>query len=400
MILPDEAFRHVIAACCPLPAKEMSLGEAAGLRLAEDISADRDFPPFNRATMDGFAVRVAEAGKSVPVAGEIPAGVEWAGSWSEGTCLEIMTGAACPAGVEAVVQKEDVRREGDMIVLPVGIKLGANIARQGSECRSGRIVLSAGQTITPLAVAVAAAVGRTRVRVIPRPSLAIIVTGEELMSEGEVPRGAKIRDSNGPMLAALAKEADLHNVEIVHARDNRPEIFDALEKFTAVDILLLSGGVSAGKYDLGPGVVQEWGGEAILHRVMQKPGKPLFFARRENQLIFGLPGNPLGCHFCFERYVAAAMDVLQGKNPRSREFLGTLNSSVRNKGERTHFVAARCDMYDATPGTRQVAPLPTVSSADIFSCTEANCFIEVPPREDAWPAGSKMQCHWFAKYAF
>ena len=168
--------------------------------------------------MDGFAVRLADAGKSVPVAGELPAGFEWTKPWPDGTCLEIMTGAACPPGVEAVVPKEHVRREGDKIVLPLEITQGMNIAPQGSECRAGRIVLYAGQTLTPLAIAVAAAVGRTQVRVIPRPSLAILVTGEELTRESEIPQGAKIHDSNGPMLAALARAAGLPTPEFVRVR--------------------------------------------------------------------------------------------------------------------------------------------------------------------------------------
>jgi molybdopterin molybdotransferase len=395
MILPQDAFQSVVAACLRLPAREMGLDEVTGLQLAEDIAADSDFPPFRRATMDGFAVRLADAGKALPIAGEIPAGVEWSESWPEETCLEIMTGAACPPDVEAVVPKEQVRREGDKIVLPVEIAAGANIAPQASECPAGKIVLSAGQTLTPLTVAVAAAVGRTRVRAIPRPSMAIVITGEELSGENEMPQGAKIRDSNGPMLAALARTAGLIAVELVRVRDKQAEIFRALERFAKCDVLVLSGGVSAGKYDLGPRVVQDWGGEAIFHHVMQKPGKPLFFARKEKQLVFGLPGNPLGCHFCFERYVAAALDVLMGKNPRVREFKGTLSAAIRAKGERTHFITALCTSSTAANGVWQAAPLPAVSSADIFSCTKANCFVEVPPGEETWPAGSTLPCHWY-----
>jgi molybdopterin molybdotransferase len=137
------------------------------------------------------------------------------------------------------------------------------------------------------------------------------------------------------------------------------------------------------------------GGETLFHYVRQKPGKPLFFARREKQLLFGLPGNPLACYFCFVRYVAAALDVLQRHNPHAREFTGTLNVMVRAKKERTHFVPAQCMPSATTPGVWQVSPIPDVSSADIFSCTSANCFLEVPPREELWPAGSKLPCHWF-----
>lgn len=398
MISPQDAFQSVLEACSALSPHQTPLAEAVGLQLAEDIAADRDFPPFPRATMDGFALRLADAGHSVQVAGELPAGFEWTKSWPKGTCLEIMTGAACPSDVEAVVPKELVRREGDKIVVPPEITQGMNIAPQASECRSGKIVLTAGQTLTPLAIAVAAAVGRTQVRVVPKPRLAILVTGEELSFENEIAQGAKIHDSNGPMLVALTRAAGLHTPELVRLSDKKAEIFAALERFADCDILLLSGGVSAGNYDLVPGVVQSWGGEAIFHYVRQKPGKPLFFARREKQLIFGLPGNPLGCHFCFERYVATALDVLEGKNPRRREFTGTLQTMVHATTQRTHFVPAECVSSFTSQGMWQVSPLPTVSSADIFSCTEANCFLEVLPSEKPYPAGSDLSCHWFVNH--
>jgi molybdopterin molybdotransferase len=373
----------------------MPLCEAAGLLLAENIVADWDFPPFPRAMMDGFAVRLADAGKSVPVAGELPAGFQWTRSWPDGTCIEIMTGAACPPGVEAVVPKERAGREGDEIVLPLEIAPGEHIAPQGSECRCGRSVLCAGQSLSPLAIATAAATGRRQVWAIPRPSLASIVTGEELAGENEIPQGAKIHDSNGPMLSALAREACLPTPEVFRVRDNQSEIFHLLESFADYDLIVISGGVSAGNYDLAPRVVQDWGGEALFHYVQQKPGKPLFFARRDKQLIFGLPGNPLGCHFCFQRYVAAALDALEGKDPRAREFIGTINGAIRVEGQRTHFIPAQCKASVTAPGAWQVRPLPTVSSADIFSCTTANCFIEAPPREEPWPEGSELSCHWF-----
>jgi molybdopterin molybdotransferase len=397
MISPQDAFQCVVEACTGLSSRQTPLAEAVGLQLMEDIAADRDFPPFHRAMMDGFAVRLTDAGKTLPVAGEIPAGFEWTRSWPQGTCLEIMTGAACPPGVEAVVPKEHVEREGDRIVLPQQIAPGENIVSQGKECMAGRIVLSTGQTLTPLAIAVAAAVGRTQVRAIPRPRLAIVVTGEELAHESEITQGANIHDSNGPMLVALARASGLTAAELVCVGDKQEAISGALERFADWDLVVLSGGVSAGNYDLVPCTVQSWGGKTLFHYVRQKPGKPLFFARRKKQLIFGLPGNPLACHFCFERYVAAALDVLQRKNPHAREFTGTLNATFRAKGERTHFVPARCTSSDTTPGPWQVTPMPGVSSADIFSCTTANCFLEVPPQQEFWPVGSALPCHWFVK---
>lgn len=398
MISPQEAFQSVVTACMPLLSRGLSLDKAVGLQLAEDISADCDYPAFNRAMMDGFAVRMADAGKSLPIVGEIPAGLEWTRPWPKGTCLEIMTGAACPPGVEAVVPKEQVQREGNTIVLPHEIAMGANITLRGSECRAGKKILSFGQSITPLAIAVAAAVGRTHLMAIPRPRLAILVTGEELASENEVPCGSKIHDSNGPMLVALTLAMGLPSPELVRAGDSEKAILSALERFDNFDIIVLSGGVSAGNYDFAPRVIQKWGGETLFHCVRQKPGKPLLFARRRQQIIFGLPGNPLACHFCFQRYVAAAIDVMQGKNPRCREFTGILSTAISGKAERSQFITAQFAIEPSIRDKWIVVPMPTVSSADIFSSTAANCFIEVPPNNEPCPAGSSLTCHRFVDY--
>lgn len=276
MISPQDAFQSVVTSCSPLPPREMPLAEAVGLRLREDIRTDRDYPPFPRATMDGFAVRLADAGKDVPIAGELQAGFEWTKSWLEGTCLEIMTGAACPPDVEAVVAKEYARCDGDKIVLPLEITRGMNIAPQGSECRAGKIVLSSGQTLTPMAIAVAAAVGRTHVWANPQPRLAIIITGEELAHESEILPGAKIHDSNGPMLVAMARSTGLPTPKIVRVRDKETEIYSVLERFADCDIIVLSGGVSAGNYDLVPRVVQDWGGEASFIMCGKSPANHCF----------------------------------------------------------------------------------------------------------------------------
>ena len=216
---PDEALSLVIKTAETLDPQTVAVAAACGLTLAEPIAADRDYPPFPRSMMDGFAVRMADAGRTLPIAGLLPAGAVWEGELPAGRCLEILTGAPCPPGAEAVVAKEDVARHGDQVALPAEIRRDQNIAPQGSECRAGQVVMSPGDLLTPMAVGVLASFSRATVRVIPRPSLGIITTGGELAAAEGPLRAGQIRDSNGPMLAAMARVQGIEPRQTTHAAD-------------------------------------------------------------------------------------------------------------------------------------------------------------------------------------
>ncbi len=394
---PDEALRLVVQEAQQLAPRTVPLVQACGLVLAELVAADRDHPPFPRATMDGYAVRTADAGKTVAVAGEVAAGQEPSIPVAEGSCVEIMTGAPCPPGTEAVVEKEQVRREGNRAILPAGIALGRHIAPQGSECPAGRTVLRPGTTVTPLAIAVMASFGLEEVRVVPRPTLGIITTGGELARPGGELRLGQIRDSNGPMLAAMACDLGLDLPPHLHAEDRLESILAALEQVRQRDIVLLTGGVSVGTYDLVPKALTQYGAEVVFHRVRQKPGKPLLFARKRGQLVFGLPGNPLACHFCFHRYVAGAVRQMEGKVPVSDRFPGQLTAPVEPKGSRTYFITARAEHSGGAGGAWLVHPLPGVTSADVFASSQANCYVEVPPGAREIPAGQTVALTWIGR---
>lgn len=393
MIAPDEALRLVLRFASRLPSRPVPLTDACGLELAEPILADRDYPPFPRAMMDGFAVRVADAGSTVRVVGEIAAGQSAPTDVADGRSLEIMTGAPCPPGTEAVVQKEHVSQERDGIQLPGRIMYGQHIAPQGSECRTGELVLRPGQIVTPLAVAVMASFGMEAVRVTPRPTLAIITTGAELIPPGQKPGPGEIRDSNGPMLVTMARDLGLDRVAHEHAEDTLDSIVAALGKAAANDVILLTGGVSVGSYDLVPQALRVVGAEVVFHKVRQKPGKPLLFSRKNAQLVFGLPGNPLASHLCFHRYVAPAIRQLDGKTAVADPVFGKLASPVQPKGGRTYFVPAHGARADET-GDWKIHPLPGVSSADIFASCNANAYIEVPPGHVEIPAGETLSFTW------
>ncbi len=396
MISPEDAVRYVLEATEPLPPRLVPLDDALGLRLAEEIRADRPYPSFPRAMMDGYAVRVSDAGRTVEVTGEVAAGQQGGPAIVPGKCVAIMTGAVCPEGTEAVVQKEHVRREGNRVQLPGSLAHGGHIAAVASECAAQRVVLRPGDTVTPLAVAVMASFGKESVRVCPLPTVAIITTGGELVAVGQEIQPHQIRDSNGPMLSAMARQMGLNRPLAMHANDQVETILSALEQAAGRDVVLLTGGVSAGDYDLVPDALQQLGAEILFHKVRQKPGKPLLLARRGNQVIFGLPGNPLACHLGFSRYVAAALRAMQGLPPSPASIEGRLTGPISYRGNRTYFGLARAERVPTAANLWHVTPLSGVSSADIFTPCGANCYVEVPPGVAEIPSGRLVRFTWIA----
>lgn len=397
LIPPDQALRMVLQAAQPGASQRVPLLQAVGLRLAEDVRADRDYPPFDRAMMDGYAVCLADAEdqRAVRVVGQIVAGQATTERLAPGTCLEIMTGAACPEGTEAVVPKECVVRSGDFMIFSASVCFQQHMALRGSECRGGAVVLRAGEVITPLAVGVLASVGQQQVRVLPPPALGILTTGGELIGGGESPGPARIRDSNGPMLAAMAIAGGLAPPRMLHADDDVNAIVAALETLQDCDLVVLTGGVSMGRYDLVPDSFRQIGAELVFHKVSQKPGKPLLFARRGRQLLFGLPGNPLAVHLCFHRYVSAAVRRWCGHPVAAPDRrLGRLGGPVRSGGSRTWYVPGRAERAADAEGVWRVQPLPGCSSADLFGTHQANCYLEVPPGDEPIAAGESLAFEW------
>lgn len=393
MVTPDEALQLVLQHACRLPSQTMTLRDACGLRLAEPIAADRDFPPFRRAMMDGYAVHTEDAGGDVAVLGEIPAGRFVDEAFSTGQCFEIMTGAPCPPGTDAVVPKEQVRRNDERILLPKKIASGQHIAAQGSECAKGDQILRPDTTITPLAVAVMASFGKTSVQVTPRPTVGIISTGAELVPAEEQPQAGEIRDSNGPMLLALVEDAGIEHPKHRHADDRLDAILAALTELADRDVILITGGVSVGGYDLVPQALDAFGVDVVFHRVKQKPGKPLLFGKRKLQLFFGLPGNPLAGHFCFHRYVRPAMRKASGKSPAREVFEAELVEAARPKSRRTYFAASHAER-DTLSNTWKIRVMPGISSADIFGACQANCYAQLPPGQEEIPAGEIVGFSW------
>jgi molybdopterin molybdotransferase len=291
---------------------------------------------------------------------------------------------------------EAVVGDANAVLLPQSIRAGQHVAAPGSDCAARTVVLRPGQPLTALAVAVLASFGRTQVRVLAPPSLRVIVTGDEVAAPNAPVGAVEIRDANGPMLAAQARALGL-DAALDRARDSIEAIGEALARAAEADIVLLSGGVSAGRYDLVPPALADVHAELIFHGVAQKPGKPLLFARRGRQLLFGLPGNPLGSHLCCHRYVAAAVRKWIGLPASPPGGMARLATALDCLSERTLFQPAQVEpdprRADGEMGWRAL-PTRTRSSADVFSAATANVYLRVPPGERSLPAGAEVDFEW------
>jgi molybdopterin molybdotransferase len=380
MIDPERALSLVLENTARTSLASVPVEAALGLTLAEQVRADRDYPPFNRAAMDGYAVRLADAGKTVQVIAVVPAGKSTEAEVVDGVTVEIMTGAPCPKGSQAVVMKEHVRRAGDRAWLPEVIRPGQHIAEKGSQCRFDTIILEEGALISPLATAVLASFGRQSVTVVRPPSVAILTTGDELVRPGVSPGEAQIRNSNGPMLKAQLAPFPMEQLNVLHVSDSLDALAAALDQVKSFSLIVISGGVSTSDRDFVPAALKTYGASPpILYEISQKPGKRMLFATRDEQLVFGLPGNPIASHFCLHRYVLAALRKKLGRDPRPLcgrgHLVGPLIEAASN---RTYFVPARVRFEN---GRYEVEPLSNQGSADIFSIVSANAYVMFPPGE-------------------
>lgn len=379
LLAPDAALERVLAAVPEPVTAHLSAEDGLGLVLAMDAVAPSDLPPFDRAMMDGYAVRLVDAGRTVRIHEEIAAGDGRARlPLNDGHAHPIMTGAPVPPGVEAVVPHEQTRRQNGQLWLPERIRPGANIVPRGGECGAGRSWAKAGAVVTPMTLAAALGVGSTHLAVHACPRVAVIATGSELAADPSVT--GQIRDTNGPMLMALFREGGA-SVQRQVIGDDADALLASLQRLGDVEVVVLSGGVSAGTHDEIPGVLRRLGAEVLFHQVAQRPGKPLLVARWGRQLLFGLPGNPLAAHLCACRYVVPALRRLAGLPHIPANGHGVLQAGLPANTERTWFLPALVE-------AGAVLPLLPVSSADLVRPHQANAYLRLDPDSAAMPAGT------------
>jgi molybdopterin molybdotransferase len=377
-----------VRASRPRPETELAaLSEAAGRVLGEPIAADRDYPALSRSVRDGFSVRAADLPGELLVIGEVRAGEAFGGEVEPGQAVEIMTGAPLPRGADSVVMIEHCTVTGDRVHVPRTTAPGENVSPLGSQAREGEVLLQAGHRLGFTEIALLATVGRTSVSVYARPQVAILATGDEIVEVHETPLDYQIRNSNTESLAVQVKRAGGCPSILPVARDAYQSTRELIERGLRFDMLLLSGGVSAGKYDIVERVLADLGAEFYFDRVLIMPGQPLVFGRARDKFFFGLPGNPASTMVTFEIFARSAVELLGGQTEATLPLLWTkLAENFRQKTGLTRFLPAVLSANGA-----QVTPLPWQGSGDVPSLTRANAFLVTEPDRESWAAGDWIQ---------
>jgi molybdopterin molybdotransferase len=364
----------------------------AGRVLAVPVMADRDQPPFDRSTRDGYAVQAGDVGRALRVVGSVRAGESWRGAaLTEGEAIEIMTGAPVPAGADAVVMVEHTTLADRRLRVEDGRALhaGENVVPRGAEARAGSVVLPAGRVLGAAEIAVAASCGRASVEVFARPKVAIIATGDELVELDQPLEAWQIRNSNSYALAALVNAEGGFGERLAVAHDTLEELHERVAQGRDADLLLLSGGVSMGKYDLVEQVLREAGAEFFFTGVLMQPGKPIVFGRLPKQgewtYFFGLPGNPVSTQVCFHLFVAPMLRALGGRTAVAPQFVeARLAEDVKGGARMTRFLPA--ELSGAWDGVA-VRVVGWQGSGDVAANARGNCYVVLPAGAEALRAG-------------
>ena len=368
----------------------VSVWDALGLVLTQEVKTDREYPPFDRSTRDGYAVRSSDAapGAQLKCVGEIKAGDTVREALTGGTCLQIMTGAAVPAGAEAVVMIEQTSREGDLVRFERAAQRGQNIVPRGSEAAAGQTILTPGMRLGYAELALAAQVGAVNLQCAQRPRVAILSTGDEVVLIDEKPGEFQIRNSNSVSLAAQVRIAGGEPVVLGNAADRIEDLGEKIERGLKEDALVLSGGVSMGKYDLVESALKAMGAEFFFDAVAIRPGKPAVFGMCRGKPVFGLPGNPVSTMVTFELFVAPAIDLLGGAEARALPLVeARLAEALKEKTGLTHFLPACVEWNGRTP---EVKALRWQGSGDIAALAKANCFLVVPAERERIEIGESV----------
>jgi len=357
--------------------------------LAQNILADRDYPPFDRSIRDGYALRAADthSGATLRCIGELKAGDTPTVHVKPGTCIQIMTGAALPPGADSVMMVEHTQREEEAVTLNRAVSPGQHVVPRGSELTSGKTVLTAGTRLGFAQLAAAAQVGAANLTVYRKPRVAILSTGDEVVDFTATPGPFQIRNSNSVSLLAQVALGGGDPVLLGNAKDTHDSLRARIASGLQADALVLSGGVSAGKYDLVEPVLREFDAQVVFDAVAIRPGKPVVFAICQGKPVFGLPGNPVSTMVTFELFVRPAIEILSGTAPPPLPFIeATLTQRLSEKSGLTHFLPARAEYGEHV----SVTPLPWQGSGDIAAMARANCLLVVPAERENIEAGERV----------
>jgi molybdopterin molybdotransferase len=389
----DEVLTHARLLVAERRVETVELLAGAGRVLAAVVVADRDQPPFDRATRDGYAVRAGDVGRALRVVGSVRAGERWLGkAIGEGEAVEIMTGAPVPAGADAVVMVEHTTLAEGLLRVEDGraLRVGVNVVPRGAETRAGCVVLPAGRLLGAAEISVAASCGMAQVKVFARPKVAIVATGDELVELDEPMEAWQIRNSNSYALAALVEAAGGVSERLAIARDTLGELRAQVAEGREADLLLLSGGVSMGKYDLVEQVLREFRAEFFFTGALIQPGRPIVFGRLRKQngdwtYFFGLPGNPVSAQVCFHLFVAPMLRALAGRTEIAPVFVeARLAEDVRGGARVTRFLPA--EIAGGWDGVA-VRVVGWQGSGDVVANARGNGYVVLPAGVEDFPAG-------------
>lgn len=381
MISYQEAYRKVLESTHLFENEKVVLDMSQGRVLAETIVADRDFPPFDRATKDGIAIRFnahRSAEQAFPIEGTAQAGSPQWVLKDPNSCIEVMTGAMMPKNTDTVVMYEHTSKLGNTFRIDRPIKKGQDIHYQGSDMSKGNVLLRPGLKITAAEIGILASVGKAKVLVKKLPKVAVVSTGNELVEVSETPLPYQIRKSNAYSLKALLENEKI-DVDVFHLEDDPSRIKKGLSDWMSeYDVLLLSGGVSKGKYDFLPSTFDELGVEKIFHKVLQRPGKPFWFGRHnaKKACIFSFPGNPVSTFVGYHVYFIPWFHKMSGAN--HREFTVFLGGGYDNTTDLTLFVGAKIDWNEGKP---TATPISTTGSGDLTGLAQWDGFVQIAPFE-------------------
>ncbi len=376
-----------------MPVESVPLRDSVRRILREDVLSDADSPPFDKAIRDGFAVRVEDL-DSIPVVlsvvGESRAGLAADVTVERGQCCEIMTGAPLPAGSNAVVMVENSERVSpNSVRILRGVRENEGLLRRGAEARQGELILRSGRRIGLADLGLLAGNGKSTVSVSAKPSVAVIATGDELVEVEETPKPDQIRNSNSYTICAQVEEAGARPTALGIARDDLDDLRRKIRQGLEQDILIVSGGVSMGKYDLVEKVFAEFGVEVLFDKIAMKPGKPTVFGHRGQTYVFGLPGNPISTMVAFHMFVRPLiLFLLKAENTAPKVLEAKLEAPAKCDPERAALVPALV-RFDG--GQYWIRPAPWKGSSDLVGLSRANALIMIPRRSGTLESGQNAQ---------
>jgi molybdopterin molybdotransferase len=379
-----QTIMNRILAASPVPRVEsVSLSDCSGRILAQAVAGDRHYPPVDKSLRDGYAVRSAEVPGALEVVGEIRAGSAVEMEVGPRQAAEIMTGAPIPRGADAVVMVEHTRREGSIVYIEGAAKPGQHIVEKGHEAKRGEIVLHPGHRLGYAEVGLLATFGYTQVQVFRRPVVAILSTGDEVVDVDQRPSETEVRNANAWTLAVQVRKAGGEPKVYPIVRDDVGELRSRIEDALKTDLILFSGGVSAGKYDLVETVLGEMGAEFYITRVAIRPGQPYVFGRLKDRFFCGHPGNPASTMITFEIFTRAAVELLSGVPFTALPLLkGRLTRPLEEKAGLTRFLPAKLESDGVS-----VTPMPWKGSSDVPTMARCDCFLVVEAERGSYESG-------------